>query len=454
MKKRLLPTFFALIILVGLGIYANFYETETILSPGMEKPLKIIPAWDADIKKISWIDGTNEKFRVEKNAKGEFKLFQPEEFRTEKDDINTLLSQFAQLRSEMVVSKTESEKTKFGIGANSKKIRIEIATKTFEILLGTNAPTSKSVYICKMDAPQTFMVPEYIKEVFNYTSDNLRSKNIFYEDFTDINSIELTDNGNSISLAKENGIDWEIMSPTKTIADPQEVAALIFGVRDIKIKYFITDKASKDDYYGLKNPVYHLKMNVAANKSFELLAGKTVGDDVYVKRADEPSVYRIPQIELAKFKKTFDDLRQKILPEVDFDKLTQIEVKDSTGTIKLAKSDKKWLIGEVVADKDRLEKFFHAYKSAKVSEFPEATQIADNKLDSPETRDHVVFKTDKNETKVVFGEVQGANIVLLANNEQMVTTIPIKIAFQELMEALRPDALASKTVVSGGDKKK
>ena len=60
MKKRFIPTLIALIILVVLAVYSNYYEVDDVLAPGEVKSVSILGFNANDIKSVSF--GKNGKF--------------------------------------------------------------------------------------------------------------------------------------------------------------------------------------------------------------------------------------------------------------------------------------------------------------------------------------------------------------------------------------------------------
>ena len=73
MMKRFRPTIVAFLVLVILLVYANYYETEEILLPGMQKPMPVLNFSADKIDLFLWQRPGTESIRIARENH-EFKL--------------------------------------------------------------------------------------------------------------------------------------------------------------------------------------------------------------------------------------------------------------------------------------------------------------------------------------------------------------------------------------------
>jgi hypothetical protein len=76
MKSRFKPTLVAFIVLVLLLVYANYYETDEIPEPGMQKPQKLVDIDPDKIETLTWKTGDKETLKLQRED-GKFKVVVP-----------------------------------------------------------------------------------------------------------------------------------------------------------------------------------------------------------------------------------------------------------------------------------------------------------------------------------------------------------------------------------------
>lgn len=448
MKKRFTTTIITLAIFLILAVYANYYETDKILPPGVQKPVEIIKCNENDITALTWKKNGTDKLVVEKSKDSNFKITKPEVFRTEKSEIAGIINKLSSLKSEMVVATDTTKANLFGIATSSPEIVVKTSSSTIELTLGSKIPVGGSYYLVKKGDNRIFTVPSYIQGIFNKKIADVRSKNIFFEDFSGINSLTLLEHGKPIVVEKDKSLKWKILSPEKHDADPQVVSSVIYGIRDIKASEFITDHPGKDHPYGFDDPSLRVVMSDNVGKKYELVVGSKKGNKYYVKRDDENSVYSVAASDVEKYRKTVDDLRVKLLPEFNTTKANKIVVKDATGTIEITKKDGKWLNGSIVVDNAIVTALLDQYSNSRVSKFAHGTE-KENKLDNPSKNDKLELSNASGSVSILFGSQKGVEVAIKTNNEIMIIQSDLYSKFKALLDALRPKKDAKKVVVGG-----
>jgi len=178
-KKRFTTTIITLAIFLILAVYANYYETEKVLPPGIQKPVKIVKCNKNDITAVSWKKNGADKLVIEKTKDSSFKITKPEVFRTEKSEISGIINKLSGLKSEMVVATDTTKVNVFGIATSSPTITVKTSSATIELTLGNKIPVGGSFYLVKKGDNRVFTVPSYIQGIFKKKITDVRSKNIF-----------------------------------------------------------------------------------------------------------------------------------------------------------------------------------------------------------------------------------------------------------------------------------
>ncbi|GAB4273268.1 MAG: hypothetical protein Kow0029_12800 [Candidatus Rifleibacteriota bacterium] len=453
MKKRLMPTFLAFIVLVLLLVYANYYETEEILPPGAQKPQRLIMANADQIDSLTWISGNKETLRLVKKE-GKFRIEIPGQYDVEVAEVEGLLKHFADLKSEMVVAENATDTSPFGITDNSPQVKITSEEKNWQLKLGSKSPVGGSYYISRNDEAKVYLVPGYIRGDFFKTVDNVRNRSVFAENFGKIKAIELVEDGKLLKLEKRDAIEWYVemfsgegQNPIKSeIANAEAVVGLIQQAQNLRVSSFIDDEPEEIADYGFASPTFRIKLTNEAGKAFELIAGEKAGTETYFMLAGSKSIYAVLNTDLAALRKSYNDLRNVYLPEVDYGKLREIRLKDASGTIILKRSEKDWEYeGKIISDAE-VKMFFDKYGKMRITQFEPGDRAEKNGLNNLEACDSVAFIGEEQTRKIFFGNIKGINLSLKVNDEIMVVGSDLADAFRNLCLHVR-SATSDKPVV-------
>ena len=135
--------------------------------------MDILDFYDSDIKYISFGKGGNYNIKIEL-ASPSAKILAPTPYKCDNAEAYGIARHFAELKSEYLFNDNATDTTLFGITADSPCVKIETATKTVELTLGSKVPVSSSLYLKKKDDPSIYIVPSHIKGSFEKTLEDLR----------------------------------------------------------------------------------------------------------------------------------------------------------------------------------------------------------------------------------------------------------------------------------------
>ncbi|MDD3148600.1 MAG: DUF4340 domain-containing protein, partial [Candidatus Riflebacteria bacterium] len=243
MKKRFMPTLIAFIVLAFLLVYANYYETDEILPPGVQKPLSILNCSASDIRSITWKKPGEADLKVVFTA-SESKIVSPAEFRTDDNEAQGLLKHFSELKSELVIAENATDTTAYGINENSPVVVIETSSQTSHLTLGFKTEVGGSYYLKNQADPRVFMVPGYISGSFARRLEDLRDRRFFVDDFGQVVEISMSINGQPLHLKQsESMTEWRIESPVSLPADGVAVAQLLQNMLNLRVSRFVEDRS-------------------------------------------------------------------------------------------------------------------------------------------------------------------------------------------------------------------
>jgi hypothetical protein len=177
--------------------------------------------------------------------------------------------------------------------------------------------------------------------------------------------------GEELVLAKGNGGKWQISAPKSFGADQEAVSTLLSSVSSLSSDRLVEEKAADIAQYGLSQPLLELDITTKDAKEQKLLLGDDTpaGSAVFAKLEGDPRVFTIANYNKTSIDKTTNDLRDKRLLTVDFDKLSQVELVTKTQDIQFGRNKQEWQIVKPTpsrADNFQVEEIVRKMREAKM----------------------------------------------------------------------------------------
>lgn len=437
MKKKLMPTVLALAVLMGLLVYANFFETEEILPPGAQKPEPILKCQASEITSMTWnpVDGPQVKLLI--NA-SDSRIVVPSDLSCDKNEVEGLTRHFAELMAEMTVAESVTEGSNYGLDNAAPTVTIEAAGKSTRLTLGSKTEVGGSYYLAKEGDPRVFSVPGYIQPAFFKTLEDLRDRQLFSEDFGQVNSVTLKTAGAVIDLAMNDSYsEWSITSPASYSADGVVIADILHRMRNLRISRFVDDNPAADTDYGLASEPFTMVVRNKNGQKFVLETGAIAGNETYVRIEGQKSVHMVLNSEINELKKTVHDLREKYLTMPAFADVTEVTVADASGSITIEKKTGGWWAGEQKADENDIKAFVSSIGQAKILAYLEEKHKEELGLKNRDACSTISIKTADSKLNLWVGSRQGANVGLLSETDIMEISAEVDEAFKKLVFQLR-----------------
>jgi hypothetical protein len=133
----------------------------------------------------------------------------------------------------------------------------------------------------------------------------------------------------------------------------------------------VDDKPADLGQYGLAQPSLRVDINTRDTKPQTLLLGDATpaGSAVFAKLEGDPRVFTIANYNKTSIDKTANDLRDKRLLTVDFDKLSQIEVITKKQDLQFGRNKQEWQIAKprpLRADNFQVEEMVRKLRDARM----------------------------------------------------------------------------------------
>ncbi len=188
----------------------------------------------------------------------------------------------------------------------------------------------------------------------------------------DISKIQIKKKGGEeLVLAKGDAGKWQITAPKPLGADQEAVLSMLYTVSSLNADRLVDDKAADLNPFGLAQPSLELDVTAKDAKAQKLLLGDDTpaGSAVFAKLDGDPRVFTIASYNKTSIDKTANDLRDKRLLTVDFDKLSQIELATKKQNIEFGRNKQEWQIVKpkpLRADNYQVEEVVRKLRDAKM----------------------------------------------------------------------------------------
>jgi hypothetical protein len=152
--------------------------------------------------------------------------------------------------------------------------------------------------------------------------------------------------GDDVILNRVGPSNWKITSPKPLIADVDPVTTILYDLSPMDGASVIEDKAADLKQYGLAEPEVQISATTKDGKTQTVLVGDETptGDSAYVMLSGDPKVYAVSKNTRTNLDKGLNDLRDKRLMPVDFDKLTSVEINGAKLHLTFGSQDGQWTV--------------------------------------------------------------------------------------------------------------
>ena len=163
----------------------------------------------------------------------------------------------------------------------------------------------------------------------------------------DITKLEVKKKGgDDVVLNRVGPSNWKIVSPNSFIADQDPVSTILYDLSPMDGATVIEEKAADLKQYGLAEPEVQISATGKDGKTQTILVGDETptGESAYVMLSGDSKVFSVPKNTRANLDKGLNDLRDKRLVPVDFDKLSSVEISGAKLHLTFSSQDGHWTV--------------------------------------------------------------------------------------------------------------
>jgi Domain of unknown function (DUF4340) len=186
----------------------------------------------------------------------------------------------------------------------------------------------------------------------------------------DISKLEINKkDGGDVVLNRVGPSNWKITSPKTLIADEDPVSTILYNLSPMDGARVIEEKAGDLKQFGLADPEVRVSATEKDGKSQTILVGDDTptGDSAYVMLSGESKVYAVPKNTKSSLDKGLNDLRDKRLLPVDYDKIGRVEINGAKLHLTFGSDDGKWTVrspANLRGDTSKLETVIEKLRTA------------------------------------------------------------------------------------------
>jgi hypothetical protein len=176
-----------------------------------------------------------------------------------------------------------------------------------------------------------------------------------------------------VELSKSASGSWQITAPRAFGADQDGVASVLSSLSSLTSDRLIEQQIGDKALYGLSNPQLEIDVTLKDNQEQKLLIGDQTpsGSTYYAMAAGDPRLFTIASYNKTSLDKSANDLRDKRLLAADFDKVSQIELRNAAKKqqLTLARNKDGWQLLKPApyrADTEQVDELVRALREAKM----------------------------------------------------------------------------------------
>jgi len=242
---------------------------------------------------------------------GDWKMSKPVQTKADFGSVEGLVGrlQTVQMKSIAADNASPADLKKYGLDKPEATVNLGLGSAKATLLFGAKA-ADNTVYARDASKPAVVTVESALLDDMKKSADDYRRKDVF--EFRPFNAthIEITRNGQTVTLERtkgqgENAPDkWKRVTPTAGDLDKEKSDNLLGKLSNIRVASFV-DATAKT---GLDKPAMTIVVKFDEGKKEDRATFGQVGNDVFVSRPGEPGAAKIDAADFNDVIKTLDEI--------------------------------------------------------------------------------------------------------------------------------------------------
>ena len=242
---------------------------------------------------------------------GEWKISKPVQAKADFGSVEGLVGrlQTVQMKSIVADNASPADLKKYGLDKPEATVNLSLGSARATLLVGGKA-ADNTVYARDASKPAVVTVESALLDDMKKSADDYRRKDVFVFRPFNATHIEITRNGQTITLERtkgqgENAPDkWKRVAPTAGDLDKDKTDDLLSKLSNIRAASFVDSTAKT----GLDKPAMTVVVKFDDGKKEDRATFGQVGNDVFVSRPGEPGAAKIEVADFNDVIKSLDEI--------------------------------------------------------------------------------------------------------------------------------------------------
>jgi hypothetical protein len=242
---------------------------------------------------------------------GEWKMSKPVQTKADFGSVEGLVGrlQTVQMKSIAADNASPEDLKKYGLDKPEATVNLSLGSAKATLLFGAKA-ADNTVYARDASKPSVVTVESALLDDMKKSADEYRRKDVF--EFRPFNAthVEITRNGQTITLERTKGQGdnapdkWKRITPTAGDLDKEKSDNLLGKLSNIRVASFVDANAKT----GLDKPAMTIVVKFDEGKKEDRATFGQVGNDVFVARPGEPGAAKIEAADFNDVIKSLDEI--------------------------------------------------------------------------------------------------------------------------------------------------
>ena len=335
------------VVLLALGTFYYVYEIrggpERAKIEAQKGRLWTVDA--ADVDEMELKRGA-EAVTLKRESDG-WRLLVPVTARGDRSRVDETLTTLTTARVDREIESAPTRLDQYGLDKPAAAVTLQLKDgRRLELQLGAKSPTGVWVYAREAGKAAVFVVSDTVLRDVTRPLSEFRDKTVLAFGARQVTAFEVVTREGTLAVEQVDG-RWRLTRPVALAADAETVTAFLDKLGSTRIKEFVAESPKSLVPYGLERPI-RVSIHTGRDKdrvTASLLIGTVdKAKGVYAMRPGESSVLLLPAETWELVPKNVAVLRNKVVVEIDRDKVTRVDLESPKGKVGLTQEQNRWRI--------------------------------------------------------------------------------------------------------------
>ena len=267
--------------------------------------------------------------------------------RGDRSRVDETLTTLTTARVDREIESAPTRLDQYGLDKPAAAVTLRLKDgRRLELQLGAKSPTGVWVYAREAGKAAVFVVSDTVLRDVTRPLSEFRDKTVLAFGARQVTAFEVVTREGMLAVEQVDG-RWRLTRPVALAADTETVTAFLDKLQSTRIKEFVAESPKSLVPYGLERPI-RVSIHTGRDKdrvTASLLIGTVdKAKGVYAMRPGESAVLLLPAETWELVPKNVAVLRNKVVVEIDRDKVTRVDLESPKGKVGLTQEQNRWRI--------------------------------------------------------------------------------------------------------------